>query len=223
MRSVESSGSDSDRDALRGLPDRSHRIDRPWYSSTVSTNTNAPQDVRPALAREIVWETHARRFWLAVVAGSLVPAALFAPLLQWAVSPELPGVEGLLTCFAGTAAVFAAFAVVVLTILLGSPGTEYFKRTNFCFALFEHGVELRDGEGKMLGETANGTLRVLSVNVQMGRQMVGAVRLVHRGGAFLLFPKQSVAPWPGMVASPFLAPYCSVANAAYERVLGFAV
>ncbi|PCC68446.1 hypothetical protein SAMN02745121_04984 [Nannocystis exedens] len=184
-----------------------------------TTNTSPAHGARgSALARERVWDTHWPHFWLATAAFALAPAALLAPLLKLAVSPDAPWSAA----FAGPAMVFGVTGMIFLLVRLGYPGAEYFKRTLYDFALFEHGVELRDGQGNILGETANATLRVTSVNVRMGQQMVGGIRLDHRAGSFLLLPRPSVAPWPGMSAVPFVAPYCSVPHATYERVLALA-
>lgn len=184
-----------------------------------TTNTSAAPRARgAALASERVWDTHWPHFLLATAAFALAPAALVAPILKLVLSPDLPWSA----CFAGPAMAFGVTAVIVLLVRLGYPGAEYLKRTRYDFALFDHGVELRDGEGNILGETANATLRVTSVNVRMGQQMVGGLRLDHRAGSFLLLPRPSVAPWPGMSAVPFVAPYCSVAHAPYERVRGLA-
>ncbi|MCY1055629.1 hypothetical protein [Nannocystis sp. SCPEA4] len=147
--------------------------------------------------REILWETDLKRFSLAVA----VPAAVFAWVVDWV--------------FAFVLFVFAAEAV--LTMFLG-----FFRRTLYCLELFEHGIELRDGHGAILGETANATLRVVRCNVQMRRQMVSGVRLEHHGGTFLLPANPALAPWPGMPAVPFVAPYVSIAGAAYQHVLALA-
>ncbi|MDC0721817.1 hypothetical protein [Nannocystis bainbridge] len=183
----------------------------------MTTNAASPGAARPALARETVWETNAVRFVLAVAVCSLVPAAAFAPLVRWQ-DPSLP----LVACFAAPAVVFAFAALIVLFAILGRPEMASFRRTLYRFELFEHGVELRDGHGAILGETANGSLRVVRCNVWFGQKMVAGARLEHRGGALLLLPNPSLAPWPGLPAVPFLAPYFSVADAVYTRVLTLA-
>lgn len=90
-------------------------------------------------------------------------------------------------------------------------------RARLCFELLGDAVELRDGQGNVLGATADGTLRVTGCNLQLGRRMVGGVRLEHRGGAVLLAPRNSIAPSPGMTAS--FGPWVSVSNATYEALL----
>ncbi|WP_434420267.1 hypothetical protein [Nannocystis pusilla] len=163
----------------------------------MTTNAASPREVRPPLVREILWETDMTRSLLAVA----VPAAVFAWAVDWV--------------FAFVLFEFAAWSV--LTMCLG-----FFRRTLYCFELFEHGIELRDGHGAILGETANGTLRVVRCNVQMRRQMESGVRLEHHGGTFLLLPNPALAPWPGMPAVPWAPPYVLIAGAAYQRVLALA-
>lgn len=206
-----------ERSLAASTTDSTDRNDGPCYSNLVTTNAASPRDVRPALARAIVWETDAKRFSLAVAVCSLIPAAVFAPILHWR-TPDLP----LLTCFAAPAVVFAFAALIVLLIFLERPEMASFRRTLYRFELFEHGVELRDGHGAILGETANGTLRVVRCNVWFGRQMVDGARLEHHGGTFLLLPNPTLAPSPGMPAVPFVSPHLSIAGAAYQHVLALA-
>lgn len=210
------SRSTSDR-ARRRRQIRSTGREEPCYSNPVTTDAASPRDARPALAREIVWETDVKRFSLAIAVCSLIPAAVFAPILHWQV-PDLP----LMACFATPAVVFAFAAMIVLLVFLGRPEMAPFRRTTYCFELFEHGAELRDGHGALLGETANGTMRPVRCNVWFGQRMVGGARLEHRRGTFLLLPKPTIAPWPGMTAVPFVAPYVSIADPAYRHVLALA-
>jgi hypothetical protein len=165
-------------------------------------------------------EPNWRNFCLAVAVGALVPAAVVAPALQWAGIPEFVGVSGLWKAFQVLAMTFGFFVTIALCVQLAFSHGGYLMKPRLRFELLAEGVELRDGQGNVLGATADGTLRVASINVQLGQRMVGGLRLQHRGGTFLLTPRQPVAPWPGMTAS--VGTWVSVSNPTYEALLGHA-
>lgn len=184
------------------------------------TTTQTP---RSALATETIWELHGLHYWIALAASSLIPAAVIAPLFQWAVGPDFAGVAGLGRCFLILAMLLGLIMAVALPFWADQPGPRYLKRTLYRFAVFEHGVELRDGHGAVLGETANGTLRVTSINRWGGRrQMTGAVRIEHRGGVLTLTPMNPVAPAPGQPVTPDGGRWHAVADTMYAQLLRFA-
>ena len=188
------------------------------YSRAVTT-THTP---RSALATESIWELHGLHYWIALAASSLIPAAVVALPFQWAAGPDFAGAVGLGRCFLILAMLFGLIMAFALPFWADQPGSRYLRRTLYRFAVFEHGAELRDGHGAVLGETANGTLRVTSINKWSGRQMVGAVRIEHRGGMLTLTPRNTVAPAPGQPATPDGGRWQTVTNTMYAQLLRFA-
>jgi hypothetical protein len=193
-----------------------------WYSSEVSTDKSATNPAPIALATEWDWELHTRRYWTVVAAYTLIPAALLAPLMQWLGPPELAGVVGLGQYFLILATFIGMGVAWAVSSWADRSGGEYLKRRLCCVSVFAHGVELRDGHGAVLGETANGTLRVSSVNVQRGQHLAGAAQLVHRGGVLTLTPRSAVAPWPGQPAVSQYGRWITVASDLYAQALRFA-
>lgn len=169
-------------------------------------------------------ETSWRNFCTAVAVGALVPAALLTLVLHWAaapqladIAPQLVGIGGMWKTFTGLAMTLGFFVTIALCVQLAFSHGGYLMQPRFRFELLANGIELRDGRGNVLGATADATLCVTSINVQLGQRMVGGVRLDHRGGSFLLTPRQPVAPWPGMTAS--VGPWVSISNATYDALL----
>lgn len=182
----------------------------------------APAPAGSPLAAEPVWETDWSRFLRTLVLWTLLPSVVLAPAMQYAFSPQLDGVEGLLRAFFG---LVQGLGFVVGLVLAGQllvagmgPGGSALLRVCFVFEASEHGVALRDSRGNLLGDTADGSLRVTGINVQAGRGMHGGLRLEHRGDSFIVLPKQFVAPSPGMTATPTSFTTRTVSNAMYERL-----
>jgi hypothetical protein len=195
----------------------------PWYSGEVSTDESAPPPAPTPLATQSHWELHAPHYWIVVAAFTLIPAALLAPLFQWVVGrPDLAGVVGLGKCFLTLVTIIGIVVACVVFFWSDQPGAGYLRRPLYRVSVFEHGVELRDGHDAVLGVTANGTLRVASVNIQIGQQMSGAAQLVHRGGMITLRPARTLAPSPGQPAVPHHGRWISVADDMYAQVLRFA-
>jgi hypothetical protein len=169
------------------------------------------------LASERIFETHWTHFGIALAGWSLVPAAVLAPGLQWLMGPEFAGTRGLLTSFQVLAMLFGVVALTALCMW----SSEYLRRTTYRITVFERGVELRDGQGAVLGETAAGTLRVANINMQLGRQMIGALHLQHAGGRLALVSRPYLAPWPGRPAEAYVG-WHALDHAKYELVQRFA-
>ena len=180
------------------------------------TNTPGSSASSPSTG-ETVTEANWRKIGIVVAVGSLLPAAILAPILYSTGVTRLVTVAGLLQVFASLAMTFAFLVAIGVCVALFTGDGGPFMRPRFRFALLADAVELRDGQGNVLGATADGTLRVTSINLHFGRSMVGGVRLDHRGGTMLLTPRNPVAPWPGMTA--VAGAWVAVSNATYEALL----
>ena len=166
-----------------------------------TTHASNPRQDAP-LASEKFWETNWGRFCLALAAGTSIPAAILAPIVQWAAgfsSGEFGDFSGFMGYLHAAYMLVVVFGISTLTALLLS-NSEYFKRQLYRVDLFAHGVELRDGRGGVLGETTDGSLRLLGINLRFGRQMIGALRLDHRGGTMYVISSPPVAPTPNLPA-----------------------
>ncbi|MFY0541964.1 hypothetical protein [Nannocystis pusilla] len=140
----------------------------------------SPRSSAPALATETITETNWSRFLVVSALWILIPAVILAPVLHWALPfPEMT----LWKSFRGLVNILF-FLVPIAVIVHGSrPGVEYLKRTICRMEVFEHGVEIRDGQGALLGETADGSARVTRANLGTNRGMYGAVLVEYRGEA----------------------------------------
>ena len=187
----------------------------------MSTDASTPDPAR-ALATEHLWDMHTPRYLAVVAVGSLVPAVLLAPLFQWATSPEFAGAAGLGKCYLIAVMPLAVMLAFVVPIYSDMSSGAYLRRTRFRFSLFADRIELRDGHDAVLGDTADGSLRVRAINKWLGRQMVGAVQLVYRGGLITVTPSNSVAPAPGQPAERQLGRWHSVSSGVYAHLLRFA-
>ncbi|MCY0990361.1 hypothetical protein OV203_24690 [Nannocystis sp. ILAH1] len=177
----------------------------------------SPRSSAPALATETITETNWSRFLVVSAVAILIPAVILAPVLLWALPvPELT----LWRSFVGLVNILF-FLVPIAVIVHGArPGVEYLKRTICRVEVFEHGVEVRDGQGALLGETANGSARVSRANLGTNRGMYGAVSLEYRGGKMLMTPQQFVGAYPGLPATHGI--WRPVPEATYQLLLGFA-
>jgi len=162
-------------------------------------------------------EANWRNFGIAVAVGSLLPAAILAPILHSTGVTRLVTVGGLGQIFMALATTFGFLVTIALCVQLVISNAGFLMRPRLRFELLADAVELRDGQGNVLGATADGTLKVTNINLHFGRSMVGAVRLEHRGGTLLLTPQNPVAPWPGMPAMSGV--WVGVGNATYAALL----
>jgi hypothetical protein len=147
------------------------------------------------------------------------PSVVLAPVLQYVASPQLDGIDGLVRAFVASVQVLGFFAGLCLALFLALASSTALLRVCYTFEASGHGVALRDDQGKLLGDTADGSLRVTNINVATTKSMVGGLRLEYRGGSFLVLPKQLVAPSPGMTATPGTFTTRTVSNAMYARLL----
>ncbi|MFZ6183058.1 hypothetical protein [Nannocystis pusilla] len=171
----------------------------------------------PALATETFTDTNWSRFLQVSAVGILIPAVILAPVLLWALPfPEMT----LWRSFVGLVKIFFFLVPIAVIVHGGRPGVEYLKRTICRIEVFEHGVEVRDGQGALLGETADGSARVSRANLGTNRGMYGAVSLAHRGGKMLLTPPQFLGAYPGLPATH--GTWRVVPEATYQLLLRFA-
>ncbi|WP_434416141.1 hypothetical protein [Nannocystis pusilla] len=177
----------------------------------------SPRSSAPALATETITETNWSRFLVVSTLWILIPAVILAPVLQWALPvPELTlwkSFRGLLNLL--------FFVVPIAVFVHGSrPGVEYLKHTICRIEVFEHGVEIRDGQGALLGETADGSARVSRANLGTNRGMYGAVLVEYRGGKLLVTPSPFVGAYPGLPATHGI--WRPVPQATYQLLLRLA-
>lgn len=192
---------------------------RSWYSSPVNPANppTSPRSSAPALATETITETNWSRFLQVSAAWIVVLAVILAPVLYWALAlPELT----LWRSFRGLVNILFFLVPIAVIVHGGRPGVEYLKRTICRIEVFEHGVEIRDGQGALLGATADGSARVSRANLGTNRGMYGAVSLEHRGGKILLTPPQFVGAYPGLSATH--GTWRPVPEATYQLLLRFA-
>ncbi|MDC0723650.1 hypothetical protein [Nannocystis bainbridge] len=149
-----------------------------------------------AIATETILETDWRRVGMVVAIGTVVPATVGAPFWQ----AFMADTGGLLNAFQALARTLFFVMGGLIVVWLMVPGATYIRRTAIRIDLFEHGVELRDAAGAVLGQTADGSLRVTHANLRSTKSMLGGLRLDHRGGALLISPNPTLAPWPGQAA-----------------------
>ncbi|MCY0988619.1 hypothetical protein OV203_15910 [Nannocystis sp. ILAH1] len=184
----------------------------------MSTTSPSAAPAPPPVA-EPVWETDWARFFRALALWTLIPSAVLAPVLQYVTSPQLDGIGGLVRAFVASVQVLGFATGLCLALILAVSSSTALLRVCYTFEASEHGVALRDDQGKPLGDTADGSLRVTNINVATTKSMVGGLRLEHRGGSFLVLPKQFVAPSPGMTATSGTLTTRTVSNAMYDRLL----
>lgn len=195
------------------------RAPRSWYSDPANPANppTSPRSSAPALATETFTDTNWSRFLWVSALGILIPALILAPLLQWA----LPDAElTLWRAFGGLLNVLLVLMPAAVIWHGGRPGVGYLKRTNCRIDVYAHGVELRDGQGALLGETANGTLRVARANLGTNRGMYGAVSVEHGGGKVVLTPPEFVGAYPGLPS--IFGTWRVVPEAMYQLLLRFA-
>ncbi|MCY1007205.1 hypothetical protein OV079_16905 [Nannocystis pusilla] len=177
----------------------------------------SPRSSAPALAIETLTDMNWSRFVQVSAVGILIPAAILAPVLLWALHfPEMT----LWRSFVGLVKIFFVLVPMAVVVHGSRSGVEYLKRTICRIEVFEHGVEIRDGQGVLLGETVDGSARVSRANLKTNRGMYGAVALEYRGGKVLLTPPQFVGAYPGMPATH--GTWRPVPEATYELLLRFA-
>lgn len=193
---------------------------QPWYSNRVNPKDlpTSPRSSAPALAAETITEMNWSRFLWVSAGGILIPTVILAPVLHWALA--FPGLT-LWGAFRGLLNILFFLVPMAVVVHGGRPGVEYLKHTICRVEVFEHGVEIRDGQGNVLGETADGSARVSRANMATNRGMYACVLVEYRGGRLLMTPSPFVGAHPGLPATPGI--WRPVPEATYQLLLRFAV